>query len=224
MVCVTRQERDAACRYAMKSVAASRKKSLTLQYEKWLLPVKELAAFGKFQALTIRDANATDVESLAHLHAASWRAAYRGILSDHYLDQEVLADRLTVWRNRFAHPKANQRIFVAEIDGSTVGFACCFGAEHERYGTLLDHLHVSPEQKRRGIGTVLMTQVATASVEAFPKTGLWLWVWERNAGARQFYESLSAVNVDTEMRATPDGRAVKGLRMHWADPTTLYSP
>lgn len=175
------------------------------------------------QALTIREANPADAEGLAHLHAASWRTAYRGILSDQYLDHEVLDDRLAVWLDRFARPKANQRVFVAELDGSMIGFACCFGAEHEEYGTHLDNLHASPEQKRRGVGKALMKRIATASLVEFPERGLWLWVYERNIEARQFYEHLGAVNLGSKMVPTPDGLSAKMLRMHWADPRILYS-
>jgi ribosomal protein S18 acetylase RimI-like enzyme len=175
------------------------------------------------QVVAIRDAKAADAEALAQLHAASWRATYRGILRDHYLDHEVLADRLAVWRDRFEHPKASQRIFVAEnIDsGEIAGLACCFIAEDERYGTWLDNLHISPERKRGGLGTTLIRRIAAASLEASPEAGLWLLVFEGNTEARNFYERLGGVNTGSEMIRTYDGTLAKMVHMYWADPRGL---
>ena len=39
--------------------------------------------------VTLRDATKHDSAAIAHLHAESWRSAYRGILSGDYLDRHV---------------------------------------------------------------------------------------------------------------------------------------
>ena len=62
----------------------------------------------------LREAVYEDCANIAALHAESWQRAYRGILSDDFLDHFVLEDRLAVWSERFSAPKKNQR-FDCEI-------------------------------------------------------------------------------------------------------------
>jgi len=49
--------------------------------------------------------------------------------------------------------------------------------------TMLDHLYVDPAQQGRGLGTALLER----ALERRPQ-GLELWVFQRNEGARRFYE------------------------------------
>jgi hypothetical protein len=81
--------------------------------------------------MQIREANLSDLEAIANLHARSWRIAYRGILSDAYLDGDLVAERRAVWQERFSKPAPNQTIVVAEIDGGMVGLACAYGDHDE---------------------------------------------------------------------------------------------
>jgi len=43
--------------------------------------------------IEIRPVTFRDAEVVAALHAASWRDAYRGILTDAYLDGDILGER-----------------------------------------------------------------------------------------------------------------------------------
>ena len=53
-----------------------------------------------------READAQDAAAIAQLHAESWRSAYRGILSDDYLDNQVQSERASLWQSRFAERPA----------------------------------------------------------------------------------------------------------------------
>jgi ribosomal protein S18 acetylase RimI-like enzyme len=73
-----------------------------------------------------------------------------------------------------------QEVWVAERDGVVTGFTA-LGA---RGGVeFMEHLYVAPEHQRRGIGSALMERAK----ERRP-AGFRLWVFQRNAGARDFYE------------------------------------
>jgi len=54
--------------------------------------------------VTYRPIVALDATTIAYLHATSWRSAYRGILPDEYLEDDIEADRLTHWRCRLSAP------------------------------------------------------------------------------------------------------------------------
>ena len=54
--------------------------------------------------ITFRTALPSESARVAELHAASWRSAYRGYLSDAYLDTDIVAERARVWQARFVPP------------------------------------------------------------------------------------------------------------------------
>ena len=135
--------------------------------------------------MRIREANEADAEAIARLHAASWRIAYRGALSDAYLDGPMETERIKVWRDRFEMPAGNQYVAVAVSGEQVVGFVCAYGGHDAQWGTFLDNLHVAPELKRQGIGTQLMGKLESWMIKAYPGQGVYLWVLESNAAAHR---------------------------------------
>lgn len=173
--------------------------------------------------MQLRDATTRDVDSIAALHADSWRRNYRGAYSDAFLDGDVLADRLSVWTNRLTGPdrRASQCTIVAEREGAVVGFAHTILEYDPRWGALLDNLHVTHELKGHGIGTRLMAETAQAVIERAPSSGLYLWVLEGNVAAQAFYEARGGACVGREVSEPPGGGTVTGLRYVWTDPSVL---
>ena len=49
--------------------------------------------------LTLRDSAAGDALDVARLHSESWQTAYRGILTDRYLDEIVPEEHRLRWRD-----------------------------------------------------------------------------------------------------------------------------
>lgn len=163
----------------------------------------------------IRPATIADAPGIARLHAESWRSAYRGVLSDAYLDGEVVAERISVWEKRFRNPAANQHVALAEIDGVMAGFVCAYGADDAEWGSLLENLHVSQEHQRTGIGARLMAHAAAWCAQRHPGSGMYLWVLAPNLAAQRFYRRLGAVEVGRDVWSPPGGGAVSKLRYAW---------
>lgn len=143
------------------------------------------------------------------------------MLSDAYLGGDLDAERLSVWSECLNAPAPNQQVMLAEVNRRVVGFACAYGANDARWGTLLENLHVADEAKRRGVGASLMAHVAAWSLQAHPGIGLFLWVIAANAPARRFYERLGALNAGEDIWLPPDGGSVPKLRYTWPDPALL---
>ena len=104
------------------------------------------------------------------------------------------------------------------VDGDVlVGFACAYGADDERWGTLLDNLHVRTDLHRSGIGRDLVREVARWCGERHPDDGLYLWVLGQNENARAFYERLGGVDVGGEVRVPAVGgeREIEIRRIAW---------
>jgi ribosomal protein S18 acetylase RimI-like enzyme len=173
--------------------------------------------------MNFRDASLADASCIAAFHAASWRRAYRGMLSDQYLDGDLESDRTRVWVERLTTPKAKQRVVLAQISDQLAGFACAFGSEDPDLGALLDNLHVRHDFQHQGIGSQLMMQIAYRCQNEFAGEGLHLWVLEPNLQARRFYEHLGATKAGQEVWHSPDGGAIPSLCYAWSDVTALIS-
>jgi GNAT superfamily N-acetyltransferase len=137
------------------------------------------------------------------------------MLSDEYLDGDLLGERTTLWIDRLTDPPANQRVLIAEVNQDMAGFACAFFADDPKLGTLLDNLHVLPEFQRQGIGFRLMSEIAFWCHEQSPGEGLFLWVIEANSRARNFYQRHGADIVDSVNWISPDGGSIPSLCYAW---------
>ena len=172
--------------------------------------------------MLVRAGTEADVGSIADLHTQSWRAAYRGILSDYYLDGAAHEDRLTSWQKRYSDQHANPMlVMVAELDGELAGFICIFPDEDAVFGSLLDNLHIAPNLTGSAIGRRLVSEAVKRLIVESPGSGMYLWVFARNHGARRFYERAGAIAADSAEKPMPDGNRVLSVRYHWPDPAIL---
>jgi ribosomal protein S18 acetylase RimI-like enzyme len=168
------------------------------------------------QLVTVQDA-----EALAALHATSWKTAYRGILSDEYLDTEVDAERALRWQERFARDLTHSFGLAARVNGDIVGFAWVDMDDDTVFGHLLDNLHVHPQLKGKGHGRALMARIAAEVRSRSANPSLFLWVYEENQGARAFYDRMRGVAVDRQQVTTIDGRTAWQWRYAWSDVAVL---
>jgi hypothetical protein len=171
----------------------------------------------------VRPAAVADGAAIAAVHTESWRSAYRGILSDQYLDDEIAADRLRHWEERLRAPGAGRRrLLLAEQRQELLGFACVLRDAEPGWGACLDNLHVRPHVRGRGLGRRLFAEAARWVAEKQPGAPLYLWVFETNRPARGFYESCGGVVAGSEMRPLPGGPQVDSLRYVWPDVAGLH--
>jgi GNAT superfamily N-acetyltransferase len=97
------------------------------------------------------------------------------------------------------HVAPEQETWVALEERAVVAFAT-LGTDE------LDHLYVAPEAQGHGVGTALLDHA-----KALRPGGFELWVFQRNEGARRFYERHGCVLLyETDgagnMERTPDAR------------------
>lgn len=193
-------------------------------------PTSSLSAecsVGSLTKLRFRVASAADAAAIAALHADSWRRHYRGAYSNAFLDDDVEADRLTVWTTRLGGDDACRHTVVVHDDDALVGFVNVVLDEDPCWGSLIDNLHVTHSLKRRGLGTRLMKLAAAAVAEQAPGGGMYLWVLEQNTDAQAFYRSLGGVEVERALVRAPGGvparlaGAPTSLRVAWPAPVRL---
>lgn len=168
-----------------------------------------------------RDATAHDAPAIARLHAASWRAHYRGALGDAYLDGPIEAERLGIWTERLRTPEPSLTVIVAEEGGELLGFVCAVANEHDEFGSLVDNLHVAIARKAGGIGRTPMGHVADRLALAAPGRPVHLFVKQMNVGARAFYARIGGATDGKEVHTGIDGSRSDVLRILWSSPAAL---
>ena len=168
-----------------------------------------------------RSASSSDAESIASLHARSWRENYRGSFTDAFLDGDLPGERLRVWRDRLDRPADDQFVQLA-VDGTRLaGFVCAYADHDPRWGSFIDNLHVSAASRRTGIGAELMRQAGAWLARRHPELGVYLLVLEANASARRFYERLGARNAGVSTMETHGGAVVRSCRYTWPSARAL---
>lgn len=168
---------------------------------------------------------AADADRVAALHASSWRSAYRGIFSDHYLDHEADAERRDAWRARLqpATPTADWGLVAEGEAGRLLGFAYVMPDHDPAWGDYLDNLHVAPDLKGGGLGRRLMQAVAGKLQRDGSTRPLYLWVLDANTAARRFYERLGAELTDRRLSDPLAGQQHPVWRCVWRQPATLLA-
>src|SRR5512146_1401709 len=105
----------------------------------------------------VRNARRADIEEIARLHSASWRAAYRPFVPGDLLDAQDLDERRELFTRRFDD---GMRFFVDDSEGALRGFVSLGPALDEyldpRRVWTIRNLHVSPGLRGRNLGAALL--------------------------------------------------------------------
>lgn len=162
--------------------------------------------------MRIREAEPRDARAIAQVHVSSWQAAYRGHLTDEYLDGLTVEDRLEQHRRTLEEPRADWRTWIAEDAGRVAGFAVTGPSEdadaEDRTGEVYA-IYLDPERVGTGLGRALFEH-AVGDLRERGFTQATLWVLASNERARRFYEvagwatdgTETQERVDCEMRPT----------------------
>ena len=143
----------------------------------------------------IRQATEKDSEKIAVLHANSWKKAYRSLLSDSYLDNDLEGERKKYWSDKMSKLSEKEFVLVAENESMAIGFAALLDKPEMGYDALIDNLHVRADMKGQGIGKQLMKAVAERLIQTGRKS-VYLFVLKGNDAAEEFYLSRGAKRAD----------------------------
>jgi len=127
----------------------------------------------------VRAVAASDVTAIADFQTRCWREAYRGVVSQAYLDRVDVADRERRWSERLA--SGTRRIVLAEIGATVVGVVNWGLADVDDVPALeLMSLYVDADHRGTGLaGKLIHRAVGTSPAH--------LWVFEDNPRAKGFY-------------------------------------
>jgi ribosomal protein S18 acetylase RimI-like enzyme len=140
--------------------------------------------------MNVRPATVSDAARIAHIHVATWRTAYRGLMPDDYLAGLSEDRRADFWRKRLAESRG--AVIVCERDGEVVGFCDLVSsrdtdAEPVGVGEIAA-IYVLPKHWRRGVG-VALCRCAMQMGQSLGFSMITIWVLETNIPAIRFYEA-----------------------------------
>ncbi|OAI39868.1 hypothetical protein AYO38_06750 [bacterium SCGC AG-212-C10] len=163
----------------------------------------------------IREATPADAHAIATVQVRGWRAAYRGLIPQKFLDALSIEDRTRRFGGILAAPQPGVRFWVAERGGHVIGYASAGpsrddGVDAEATGEVYA-LYLVPEAWDTGSGRALFTTAADSLRGDGFQTAT-LWVLEANERARRFYEHAGWEFDGTVMPFDAGGVAVPEVR------------
>lgn len=166
----------------------------------FLHPYKVLRADngGRIFMYEIRYAAMEDARALGEIHAASWQAAYRGIVPDEVLKNMTAAKREEYFREALSCRSEEDALLL--VDSKPAGFLClgkCRDADAEHGQGEIWGIYLHPAYWRQGMGTRLL-HWGLCELKNRGYHRATLWVLAKNISARRFYEKMGFLPDGTE--------------------------
>ena len=145
----------------------------------------------------IRIMELSDIPRAAEIHVFGWRSAYKKIISDDFLFNKMLVSkRISHFDNAVRNNLGENYVFDDGIIKAVLTIGACRDTDKldafELWG-----IYVDPFMKRQGIGSEMLKFCEKKAIERGFKE-IYLWVFEKNKNARNFYEKFGY---------SPDGKS-----------------
>lgn len=139
----------------------------------------------------VREAAPEDGMAMGAVHVVAWRAAYRGVMADSYLDGLAATTFGLRWEASLREGTTESTVLVALSDDRVVAI-CAVGnfrgrAERSEPTGELWMLNADPSAFGTGAATALHAAALQTLVDQGHRSAA-LWVVDRNPRARRFYE------------------------------------
>lgn len=144
---------------------------------------------GVSMGFLIRKVKRGDEVSLAYIQTESWKAAFKGILSDKMLEQCTEMDRaIRMYKRLLDESKGNG--YILEVDKKP---HCIAWWDRSRTESMSDYaelicIHSLQDNWRKGYGSKMM-ECVLHDMKTAGYNRVMLWVFRDNIRARKFYEA-----------------------------------
>lgn len=137
--------------------------------------------------MEIRKATIDDVKDISHIHALSWKSAYKGIIPQAYLDklkEDFWVSAFTAWVKD--EDLTAQLIFENSSSIGCVAYGESRDKSLQNWGEIVS-IYLLPEYFGKGYGNKLL-ESALLDLKRSGYQNSYLWVLKENQRARHFYE------------------------------------
>jgi GNAT superfamily N-acetyltransferase len=169
-------------------------------------------------SISIRKATVSDLQDIACVHVAVWKATYRGIVPQSYLDSLDVAARAEAWKDWFDEGKSH--LYVAENDRELCGFISGGALREpiEDFDAEIYAIYLLPTVQGRGAGKLLMQHLAeTLRLSGFTQVAVWVLAENPSRG---FYGHLGASQIAQKRIQIGDADLLE-VAYGWRDIKTL---
>lgn len=140
---------------------------------------------------TIRSSTVNDAEAIEAVRIATWKASYRGIVPDAYLDNfKVQPSRVDQLRRAIDRADAGGSV-VAVMDSQVIGMGYAGAPQDDQVQKGVGEIYavyVLPEWQGHGVGRALLKRL-TAGLRALGYRSAILWTLRDRDATRRFYEA-----------------------------------
>ena len=162
--------------------------------------------------IAIRKALSYDAYDYAMCHISCWQSAYKGIVSDEFLNNMTATkeQRVEKYKKVLSEP-GNCEYYCVLHEEIMIGFCIIYKGQSEN-GSLMGEIwaiYLVEEFRGKGCGREVLEFAVNELKHANPEE-IFLWVFEENYKARRFYEKCNFVF---------DGNKIE--RTTWGGPLTL---
>ena len=142
----------------------------------------------KEKSSVIRAMRHSDVPRVAEIHVFGWRSAYRGIVPDDYLFNNMLVPKRIEAFYVLLSGSGENYVFDDGIIKAFLTVGKCRDEDKPEAFELCG-LYVEPLMKRQGIGAIMAGHCEKRAADRGFRE-ICLWVLEKNAASRAFYEKM----------------------------------
>ncbi len=174
----------------------------------------------------IRRAGESDLRGIAQVHVDTWKATYRGIVPDEFLDNLSYADseaRLRRYLEKIASGNGDYMYVAGSDEGQVVGIASG-GKSRTNQAPLsaeVKAVYVLPSHQRQGLGKRLIHELVTnLARDGF--SSVVICVLKENTSARRFYEAVGG-QIAGENPINIGGKDLVEVMYLWPDISSLIS-
>ena len=162
--------------------------------------------------MEIRKATIDDAKEISRIHALSWKAAYKGIVPQNYLDdlsENLWVQAIESWLKD--NVLAGQ---VMVVNGNIIG-CVTYGKARDKalssWGEIVS-IYLLPEYFAKGYGSKLL-ESAVLELNRLGFQHIYLWVLKQNERAKLFYEKNKwRCNEDDECTCEIAGKQLAEIR------------
>lgn len=172
---------------------------------------------------SIRVAGVADAAAIAAVHVDAWRETYVSIVPVQVLAGLSVDRRTEIWHSILTNPTASNSsaVFVAEREGTVVGFGCCGMQRAENlnsqgYDGEISSIYVLRAFQGRGLGAALMSTMG-GELQRRRLHAASLWVLRENESARRFYAKLGGDIVGEKTDILENGVVFVEVAYGWRD-------
>lgn len=156
--------------------------------------------------MTARQAVQGDREALGRIYCYSWKAAYRGVVPDSFLDG--------INEESAAPKRVSEDKDLVICDGNKVVGVCHVTPSRDKelahWGEIVA-IYLLPECFGKGFGRILLKS-GVDKLHSWGYSKIYLWVLAGNERARKFYEKNGFVNSGEEKKIEIGGKALTEVK------------